>query len=574
MHLSVHELVAALRGEPSVARDSHLVACDVCRQRRDAASAQAMTEEALTDAVARADALSSGSPLERAPPLPELLTRGFGRRVGHILRISPLIELHQKDAQARFGHFGRLEVAVLALHAVLDRMEAGDGGALRDVLVRDLIAALTWAEQTAGFLPGRSADKRQYVEELLDDLTNAKLQGKPFESSFRAYHQSAALLTERFRLLTYREVDGQLRYVVSDDGLDVLYRLHEVDQFLAVEVELLLLLRQVERGQFERALSSLERLGTACAMQRKRMEELAARIRRDPSSVSNQEIEANHGEVSRQHAEEKKLYDRLKKAIGAKDREVSDLFAVSSLAERKKRGEQLTRIRRGLDRNFQAHQGLVSDNLSLRQRHLSALARSAALRGRYRSLKIEPDVFEPFLGVPPRGARDAWLAARLLPPRKPRVFSPWQLPFGIRAEAEGSFPTDFFPEDVPPGDDPIGEELLRLAPIHAALLHALVRLGGEAALSSLIRDDALAELIDVDARLVAIHLLFVHNVRDHDLLDPAGPFALLMRASRDRLPVLPEPRLRAVGRDGRCTVGSFILTDMTLSFVSADAPRS
>ncbi|MGC4120491.1 MAG: hypothetical protein QM765_39110 [Myxococcales bacterium] len=556
-HLSAQQLLDYAQATPAIADSAgaHLQECDVCGQRLEMARLLALSPEALGEEISRAE--NRARDVDAGGPRPgEDLVAGFSHRLEQILRFRPLLRLAAADDKRQLGSLGRLEVAVLLLKGILNRMETGEGGATREQLHREVGAAIAWYEHGRAYIPTTAAQRRELIDELLDELTNARAQGRPFQDTYHGYHLPIPGRAQLdFRLVVYREHEGELRYSVTEQGLDLFYRLHEVDHFLSVEMELLLLLRQIERGQFERALSSLERLATACGLQRRRMDQLSARIRRDPLSVPPGEIERNDTEVRKQLDEEKKLFRQVRKAIDLQWDKLSDLFNASG--DRRKRMDQLSRLRRGLDRSFEIHQGLVSENLSLRRRYLSALEKSASLRNRYRALKLEPDVLEPFAALPAHEGRDTALAGLLLPLRRPRLFAPWHLPFSLRAEHEFDAPPDFFMlgwETLEGAGS--GYDLAQQARVHGALLHELVLAGGSARLSRLVGGAVLAPLVVEDAFLVGVHALFLHNAHQVRLGDPADPFSTIHRLAAANIPAAAQNALLVTrAAPGRCELG-------------------
>ena len=566
-HLTFDAMVTLLRVEPAAKEapaPGHLDRCELCRQRFEIARLQAMSEAALRDAFARVEARQASAPAERPPaPEPDLIN-GFARRLEQILRFGPLLELWASDARRDLGSLGRLEIAVLLLKAILNRMETGEGGATREALHREIGAAIAWYEQGRGYFPTTPGQRRGYLDEVLDTLTNAASQGRAYSRTFHAYHGAEpGVAAAEFRLVLYREHEGELKYLLTEQGLDLFYRLHEVDHFLTVEIELLLLLRQIERGQFERALGSLDRLATACGMQRRRMDILSARIRRDPVSIPASEVDTNDSEVKQQLGEEKKLFKQVKRAIDVQSEKLSDLFA--EVAERRRRLDQLSRIRKGLDRSFQIHQGLVSENLSLRRRYLAALEKTAGMRSRFRALKLEPELLEPVLALPPDALRDGWLTRLVLGVRRPALFSPWQLPFAARAESERSGAADLFPIDLDLTDlASLGDfDIVEQAEVHGALLSALVAAGGAARLSALAATAPLAEAIRERALLVGLHSLFLHNARTVRLGDPGDPFAPIHRVARAALPPAAHRAvLHTTADERRCLLGAYRIHDL------------
>jgi hypothetical protein len=565
-------------GQPDGAVGLHLEECPACAQRAAVGAARVLDGEMAEAALRRDEERAADEP--PPAPAPHLAT-AFARRLEHIVRFGPFIRLRANDDKRQFHHLGRLELAVLLLNGVLHRMEAGDGGVPREALVREVCGAVAWLESCAPSFQTTPAERRTLVESLLDELTNARGQGVAFRETYQGYHlQEPGIATAEFRVLIYREHDGEMKYALTEQGLDLLYRLHEVDYFLTVEMELLLLLRQIQRGQFEKALGSLDRLATACGMQRRRIEQLAARIRRDPLSVSPAEIGENDDEVRRQFDEERKLFKRTRAAI---DEHAEKLVDVLFNAQERKRLDQLGRIRKGLDRSFTRHQELISDNLQLRRRYHEALERHASLRRRYRQLKLEPEVLEPLLAAPPDERRSMALVALMLPVRRPRLFAPWHLPFRLRAEPGAVASLDAFPVDIdgtPPLDAAMtGFDLLEQARAHAALVTALVEAGGIARLSELAQRATLEKVIAELAHLVAVHVLLLHNVRRVRLGDAGDPFAPVHRlARRYGLPAAAERGILDVtSTEARCCLGHVELTDLQFHLHQGDsdatAPR-
>lgn len=568
-HLSAAALGLAAGGATPPAVCAHLESCAVCRQRSVIAHSRSLDGKDLYEALERAEAQQQ-LPREQRPPRPDpMLTSGFARRLEQLLRLLPLLRLFLNEGKHSLSHLGRLEVGVLLLNAILNRMEGGEGGATREQLIHEVSSALAWYESGFAFLPTTARERRRYIEELLDDLTNASAQGRPFSETYKGYHLPEPATAEaQYRLVVYREHDGELQYQLSEQGLDMVYRLYEVDHFLTIEIELLLLLRQIERGQFEKALGSLDRLNTACSIQSRRMDALLSRIRRDPLAVPPSEIESNDKEVRQQIAEERKLFSKLREAILVQSQRINDLFAAAP--DRQRRNEQLGRIKRGIDQSFKIHQGLSSKNLDMRRRYLDALERHMALRSRYRTLKVEPELLEPLLALPPDDTRALHLVRLLLPVRRPLLLSPWHLPFARRAEAQEAQVIDEFPADLDGlGSAPaLGAEfgLAEQKAVHTALLNALCAYGGAGALHELLQHPELVEAARAHAHALGIHVLFLHNTGTTELGAPGDPFTPLHRLARPQLhPDAQRGRLTVTSHAGRCLIGGFSLRNVYLT---------
>ena len=311
--------------------------------------------------------------------------QNFHERMKNIAGFWPLFRLRELRKYQEYDLLA-LGVGVLLLileHIVIGRLESDHND-----VARFLKAALR--ENYGAELSDE--ESRELASYLLAALRN---DGRPFEFKFRNLETNDDD-KHMFHLIengNYHVASGQIRFKLSDTGLDLLFKTREMYKELRITISQIMLRQQIEKGVFEEALRTVDALGLDVRQLREEIERMKMGIKRDVSQFSLVKYEAMIGAIREQFDKEKQMFDELTHLIT----ETRSGYEGRREGEQEARGlNQLVEISQRLNAVMNLHNKLLVDKLDLQEMVLEALE-EGIVQGFRTKINFEREFLDPIL---------------------------------------------------------------------------------------------------------------------------------------------------------------------------------
>lgn len=310
---------------------------------------------------------------------------GFRDRMNNIAAFWPLFRLRElrKYQEYDLMAFGLGVLLLILEHMLIGRVECDYGDVAR--FLREGIQEVYGQEVS-------EEESRELASYLLSQLRN---DGRAFEFTYRNL-ESREEERHVFHLIengTYHVASGQIRFKLSDVGLDLLFKTREMYKELRISISQLLLRQQIEKGVFEDALRTVETLGLDVRQLREEIERMKMGIKRDVSQFSLTKYEAMLSLIREQFDKERQMFEELNNLI----RETRDNF------ERKQGGKReevainrLVEVSQRLNQVQNLHNKLLVDKLDLQELVLESLE-EGIVSGFRSKVNFEREFLDPLM---------------------------------------------------------------------------------------------------------------------------------------------------------------------------------
>jgi hypothetical protein len=227
--------------------------------------------------------------------------QNFHERMKNIAGFWPLFRLRELRKYQEYDLLA-LGVGVLLLileHMLIGRLESDHGDVAR--FLRQTIEAAYGNRLT-------EEESRELASYLLAALRN---DGRAFDFTYKNLETNEDA-KHSFHLIengTYHVASGQIRFKLSDDGLDLLFKTREMYKELRITISQILLRQQIEKGVFEDAIRTVDTMGLDVRQLREEIERMKMSIKRDVSQFSLPKYEAMLATIREQFQKEKQMFD-------------------------------------------------------------------------------------------------------------------------------------------------------------------------------------------------------------------------------------------------------------------------
>lgn len=309
----------------------------------------------------------------------------FQERMKNIAGFWPLFRLRELR---KYQEFDLLALGVGVLLLILEHMLVGRLESDHNDVARFLQKTI---EESYGQRLGEE-EARDLAAYLLAALRN---DGRAFEFTYKNL-QTNEDDRHVFHLIengTYHVASGQIRFKLSDGGLDLLFKTREMYKELRITISQILLRQQIEKGVFEDAMSTVAALGLDVRQLREEIERMKMSIKRDVSQFSLPKYEAMLSAIREQFQKEKQMFDELNNLL----RETRDNYEARREGEQEQRAlNQLVELAQRLNTVINLHNKLLADKLDLQEMVLEALE-EGIVSGFRSKVNFEREFLDPVL---------------------------------------------------------------------------------------------------------------------------------------------------------------------------------
>jgi hypothetical protein len=310
--------------------------------------------------------------------------QNFHDRMKNVAEFYPLFRLRELRKYQEYDLLA-LGVGVMLLileHMLIGRLESDHHDVAR--FLRQVIAA-SYGKQIT------EEESRDLAGYLLSNLRN---DGRPFEFTYRNL-ETGEEDKHSFHLIengTYHVASGQIRFKLSDAGLDLLFKTREMYKELRITISQLLLRQQIEKGVFEDAIRTVNALGLDVRQLREELERMKMAIKRDVSQFSLPAYEAMLSAIREQFQKEKQMFDDLNNLL----RETRANYEARGTEQEERTLNQLVEISQRLNQVINLHNKLLVDKLDLQGMVLEALE-EGIVQGFRSKVNFEREFLDPIL---------------------------------------------------------------------------------------------------------------------------------------------------------------------------------
>lgn len=320
---------------------------------------------------------------------------GFRDRMKNMAGFWPLFRLRELRKYQEYDLLA-LGLGVLLLileHMLIGRVECDHGDVARFLRAAILEAyGVTLTEE----------ESRELASYLLSQLRN---DGRAFEFAYRNL-ESNEDEKHVFHLIengTYHVASGQIRFKLTDVGLDLLFKTREMYKELRISIAQMLLRQQIEKGVFEDALRTVDSLGLDVRQLREEIERMKMGIKRDVSQFSLPTYEAMLSMIREQFDKERQMFEELNNLI----RDTRANYETKSSGEREEMAlNRLVEVSQRLNQVINLHNRLLVDKLDLQELVLEALE-EGIVSGFRSKVNFEREFLDPIVrtGTPLENVR-------------------------------------------------------------------------------------------------------------------------------------------------------------------------
>ncbi|PWK13459.1 hypothetical protein [Tumebacillus permanentifrigoris] len=287
---------------------------------------------------------------------------GFRDRMKNMAGFWPLFRLRELRKYQEFDLLA-LGLGVLLLileHMLIGRVECDHADVARflRIAIQDAYGQLLSEEES-----------RELATYLLAQLRN---DGRAFEFQFRNL-ESSVDDKHAFHLIengTYHVASAQIRFKLSDVGLDLLFKTREMYKELRISISQMLLRQQIEKGVFDDALRTVDSLGLDVRQLREELERMKMSIKRDVSQFSLPTYEAMLSMIREQFDKERQMFEELNNLI----RDTRDNYETKTSGGQEEMAlNRLVEVSQRLNQVINLHNKLLVDKLDLQELVLEAL---------------------------------------------------------------------------------------------------------------------------------------------------------------------------------------------------------
>jgi hypothetical protein len=311
--------------------------------------------------------------------------QNFHERMKNIAGFWPLFRLRELR---KYQEYDLLALGVGVLLLILEHMLIGRLESDHNDVTRFLQKTI---EESYG---QRLSDEeaRELATYLLAALRN---DGRAFEFTFKNLETNEDD-KHTFHLIengTYHVASGQVRFKLSDDGLDLLFKTREMYKELRITISQILLRQQIEKGVFEDALRTVDALSLDVRQLREEIERMKMSIKRDVSQFSLPKYEAMLSAIREQFQKEKQMFDELNNLL----RDTRNHYEARRGGEQEARAlNQLVELSMRLNNVINLHNKLLADKLDLQEMVLEALE-EGIVSGFRSKINFEREFLDPIL---------------------------------------------------------------------------------------------------------------------------------------------------------------------------------
>lgn len=310
--------------------------------------------------------------------------QNFHERMRNVAEFYPLFRLRELRKYQEYDLLA-LGVGVMLLileHMLIGRLESDHNDVAR--FLRGVISESYGKQLT-------EEESRDLAGYLLANLRN---DGRPFEFTYRNL-EAGQEDKHVFHLIengTYHVASGQIRFKLSDAGLDLLFKTREMYKELRITISQILLRQQIEKGVFEDAIRTVSSLGLDVRQLREELERMKMAIKRDVSQFSLPAYEAMLSAIREQFQKEKQMFDDLNNLL----RDTRANYEQRGTDGQERTMNQLVEISQRLNQVMNLHNKLLTDKLDLQGLVLEALE-EGIVQGFRSKVNFEREFLDPVL---------------------------------------------------------------------------------------------------------------------------------------------------------------------------------
>jgi hypothetical protein len=228
--------------------------------------------------------------------------KGFAQRMKALSIYYPLYDLRNGR---KYERFDQVSLGFGVLLFILDNMLIGSEYCDQTSIAHFLKGVVE--ENYRERLSEEEAKEMAYF--FLDALRNG---GRPFSYLFQDLEEGREEL-HKFSLIETADyqVQGKMKYKLSETGLDLLFKTKEIYSELRISISQLYLRQQIEKGVFQEALRTVDELYTQVKGLHDRLENMKLQVIRNVSQVSVSDYIRVTAEVQEQLKREKEVFKSL-----------------------------------------------------------------------------------------------------------------------------------------------------------------------------------------------------------------------------------------------------------------------
>jgi hypothetical protein len=279
--------------------------------------------------------------------------RDFSARVKSLSVFEPIWQL---KGLRKYQEYDLVSLGLAVLLYILDSMLMGRSECDHEGISKFLLEVMRCHYNKE--LSSEEAEQLTYT--VLDQLRN---NGKPFEHPFKDLETGGSEKL-RFHLIEIAgyQIGGKIKFKLSQEGLDLLFKTREIYQELRVTIAQIYLRQQIERRVFDGALQAVDDLYLQVKKVYSSLQDMRRAILRDVHAVSIDRYKQLVGRVQRQFQDEKKVFSELKELVRATEQDIRSHY----LREKDRLAlTQLLEVARRLDIVVNEHTRLFSEKLDL-----------------------------------------------------------------------------------------------------------------------------------------------------------------------------------------------------------------
>lgn len=287
--------------------------------------------------------------------------QNFHERMKNIAGFWPLFRLRELRKYQEYDLFALgLGVMLLILeHMLVGRLESDHNDVAR-------FLQSTIKEAYGNTLSDEEA--RDLAGYMLAALRN---DGRPFEFTYRNLetNEDDKHLFHLIENGTYHVASGQIRFKLSDTGLDLLFKTREMYKELRITISQIMLRQQIEKGVFQEALGTINALSLDVRQLREEIERMKMTIKRDVSQFSLSKYQAMLSAIKEQFQKEAVMFEELNNLI----RDTRANYEGRGGQAESQALDQLVELSQRLNVVINLHNKLLVDKLDLQEMVLEAL---------------------------------------------------------------------------------------------------------------------------------------------------------------------------------------------------------
>jgi len=189
------------------------------------------------------------------------------------------------------------------------------------------------------------------------------------------------------------EIKGKVKYKLTSQGLDLIFKTREVYTEYKITVEQLYLKQQIKNGIYSQALSTVEQLNASVRKLREQIEELYLKIRRNILGVEVEELKLISKKTEEQLDRETKIFDDITTLLRNQKRNYENIEEENLSIKDLEQINNINKIEEQLIIIIEEHSSLLNDKLQIYREYVRVLENSISF-GIRESIDFEKEIFD------------------------------------------------------------------------------------------------------------------------------------------------------------------------------------